>query len=669
MNNPFNRPMFRKKAMAKFGPQGILASSPELMTAVQRAKARQQPVRAQAGLSVNMDVADLSPRGLNSRDLIGYVRSQMDPADPNFNSIANMPRARLVDLAESYLSRASGATDRGAQPVSVGKAIPDASRGVQVPGMAVSRVSGPSDQNAGILATEAGRDVSSIVETGLPPSEAAVSPRPDSASPSNLPVTGATGEGDSVPSVSETLAGDLPRSGQPPANSKFLSDVAVAKSGFADSEVNEDEQAANAAKNDASAGISSTGTDGKPKPFSDLVQDRYDFLKTFVGEEEAEEVKDDLRTSFGYNMVMGALRMAADDDVDRGAAFARAFGTQLGEFGAVRGEERKAERKRKDTARAEDRALKLAAVSQVVDDDKGETFRSLTPEEAANAGLSSEAAKGYQISNQTGKLIEAVKTKKSDGVKNRYDAASKVIELQEKLENDEQLSKSERQQLNFLRADLAKPRLETRPQPDGSIQTVQVPGIDVNQVFGSLPSEGVEGDTIVDEMPAKGDEKVVGKKVGKFTVPESDFISAAQSAQADLQTVINIMFNGDLESGEYNKGLAVASDFAAGRALSGEAQRLYDALLNLVDLRLRKRTGATATQEEVDRYMDSIIPGLFTRDDTARERIRRLITETNSGIEAFQKGRDLDNLKKLSISPTADNQQAEDPNDLGEVVL
>ena len=90
MNNPLNRSMFRKKAMAQAGPQGIMASGPELMAAVQRAKAKRQPVRAQTGVSVN-----INPRDLRDQELVQLVQEQI--ADARRGPQAAGAQARIYD--------------------------------------------------------------------------------------------------------------------------------------------------------------------------------------------------------------------------------------------------------------------------------------------------------------------------------------------------------------------------------------------------------------------------------------------------------------------------------------------------------------------------------------------------------------------------------------------
>ena len=200
--------------------------------------------------------------------------------------------------------------------------------------------------------------------------------------------------------------------------------------------------------------------------------------------------------------------------------------------------------------------------------------------------------------------------------------------------------------------------------PDGAGGTVTVmqPGLDVSSITGgqtvtgdaALPGDptGQTGEAATSAIPGG---VVAGTKPDQLTTQEAEFVADAASAQADLQTVIDIMFNGDLTNGEYNSSVGIASGTAVGRGASGDAQRLYDALNNLVDLRLRQRTGATANQEEVTNYLNAVLPGITTRADTQRARVERLITELNAKITAFKGGRKIPNLNTVAIPEVAAN--------------
>lgn len=236
------------------------------------------------------------------------------------------------------------------------------------------------------------------------------------------------------------------------------------------------------------------------------------------------------------------------------------------------------------------------------------------------------------------------------GVTNQFGALNRVIELNQK----PQLSAAETQELAGLTQILERPTPIT--VGDGQGGTVQVlrPGMNVQAMLSGQappPAAGADAATSADGNVVPGG-TVIGSKPAKLTSAEAKFVSNLGSAQNDLQTVIDIMFGGDLRSGEYNQDVAVLSGTSIGRASSGDAQRLYDAFQNLVDLRLRDRTGATANESEIRNYLDQVVPGITTRGDTARAKIERLVNELNGNIAAFGQGRNIPNLTTITLPDT-----------------
>ena len=101
MNNPLNRRMFRQAGMSK-QPMGILASSPELMTTAQKAMMKGQPVKAQSGLSANLN------RPLVASDYVNISEQIKNPNSPlNIKSreMGNMsPTLPNVSKITDYIS-------------------------------------------------------------------------------------------------------------------------------------------------------------------------------------------------------------------------------------------------------------------------------------------------------------------------------------------------------------------------------------------------------------------------------------------------------------------------------------------------------------------------------------------------------------------------------------
>ena len=213
------------------------------------------------------------------------------------------------------------------------------------------------------------------------------------------------------------------------------------------------------------------------------------------------------------------------------------------------------------------------------------------------------------------------------------------------------------QTMNVLAEQLKRPRIYTTFDANNNQITVREPGLDILSILSGGQTGQTTTATTDGSQQQDGQQdgpEVLGKKVQKLTEQEASYVSDYASAAADLQTVIDIMFNGYLYNGEFDKVTSVAAGSEVGQALAGsEAQRLNNALMNLIDLRLRKRTGATANESEIANYSNQVFPGLTTREDTMRDRVARLIREINSGFDAFKKGRDLGDIKTLALPEKA----------------
>ena len=279
------------------------------------------------------------------------------------------------------------------------------------------------------------------------------------------------------------------------------------------------------------------------------------------------------------------------------------------------------------------------------------TVRDMTPEEVRASGRDPSLGV-YQIDTM-GKIIPPSGSQVTGDISNRFDQINEVIRLSQK----GNLTQAESLRLDLFSKDLARSRPVVVPDGAGGTVTVMQPGLDVSSITGgqtvtgdaALPGDptGQTGQPAPSAIPGG---VVAGTKPDQLTTQEAEFVADAASASADLQTVIDLMFNGDLYAGEYNQGLAVASGSSVGRAVQGaKAQQLFDALNNLVDLRLRDRTGATANPFEVTQYLEGVTPGLTTRPDAARAKIGRLVTEINAKIGAFAAGRNIPNLKMLEL--------------------
>ena len=263
-----------------------------------------------------------------------------------------------------------------------------------------------------------------------------------------------------------------------------------------------------------------------------------------------------------------------------------------------------------------------------------ETFTTLSNEQAVNAGLPVDRGQVYQIGSVS-KQIKPIGSTTGASMGASVAQLNRAIELT----NKQTLTGPESQELRGLKALLQKDtRINTINPTTGNTESIVLPGIDIENIL-----TGVETKT-------KDDDKPNITKQAKLTEKEASFVSDAASASNDIKTIIDIMFGGDLQGGEYNQGVAVLSGSTLGRSTSGDAQKLYNAIQNLVDLRLRKRTGATANQQEIDLYLSQVVPGITTRDSTVRANVERLIIELGTNIDAFKQGRTIKNLPNINVN-------------------
>tara|TARA_R100001460_G_scaffold44820_3_gene81748 strand:+ start:13393 stop:14649 length:1257 start_codon:yes stop_codon:yes gene_type:complete len=280
----------------------------------------------------------------------------------------------------------------------------------------------------------------------------------------------------------------------------------------------------------------------------------------------------------------------------------------------------------------------------------------LSTEQAAALGLPTDKGQVYQQNDVTRQIASISGT---TGSPPSLTAGAALAELYD-LANLSNRTSEQTRRMTFLNEFIKKPTPVTIGDGRGGTQQVLQPGFDALATLGmngaAQPAPAQAGDAV-----AETDERtVIGQEPAQLSATEARFVSNLASAQNDLNTVIDIMFNGDLQGGEYNQDIAILSGSAIGRTTSGDAQRLFDALSNLVDLRLRDRTGATANQQEIENYLNAVTPGITTRGDTQRARIARLIEEFNANVTAFGAGRNIPGLTTINI-PQTSNQSANAP--------
>jgi hypothetical protein len=268
-----------------------------------------------------------------------------------------------------------------------------------------------------------------------------------------------------------------------------------------------------------------------------------------------------------------------------------------------------------------------------------ETFTTLSNEQAQAKGLDISRGQVYQIGSVSGS-IKNISGSQTGSMGSMANMLNRAIELN----NMTSRSNAENQELLGLKEILSRPtNINTINQTTGDTELKQIPGINLDSILTGNVSQASQNGT-------KPEEKPIITKTSKLTEKEASFVSDAASASNDIKTIIDIMFGGDLQGGEYNQGVAVLSGSTLGRSTSGDAQKLYNAIQNLVDLRLRKRTGATANQQEIDLYLSQVVPGITTRGSTVRANVERLIIELGTNIEAFKQGRTIKNLPNINVN-------------------
>jgi len=205
----------------------------------------------------------------------------------------------------------------------------------------------------------------------------------------------------------------------------------------------------------------------------------------------------------------------------------------------------------------------------------------------------------------------------------------------------------------FYSAQLARKRQVPTINAEGNTVLTEIDGIDVKSI---LSGEVTNNEEKVSQD--KENENVV--KFAKLNQTESKFVGQLKSSQGELDQLLKIFFEGgDLENGKINDSVIRSLNIPGASLFSEQAQIANNILMNLSDLRLRDKTGATANESEVKFYFGNIRPNITDQDGTIRQKIRRLVNELNNNIQIFSQGRTIKGLKELSIN-TKENTSEEE---------
>ena len=285
------------------------------------------------------------------------------------------------------------------------------------------------------------------------------------------------------------------------------------------------------------------------------------------------------------------------------------------------------------------------------------TRRDMTPSQVEATGRDPSLGV-YQI-DTLGAIYPPSGSQVSGDISNRFDQINEVIRLSQ-LDN---LTPAESLRLDLFTKDLATPRPVPVPDGAGGTVTVMQPGLDVSSLTGGLT---VTGDAASQGDPTGNNDvsgipggKVVARKPAQLSSTESKFVANLSSAKVDLNAVLNKLFPDGLD-GDVNRSLVVGLNTPAAGAFSGDIQIIRNALNNLADLTTRDRSGATAPPEERQFFFNQILPAATDTSETVRFKLKRLVNNFNTNVDAFGAGRNIPGLIKLEFAMTSDD----DPGDI-----
>ena len=389
--NPLYRKMFRDP-MASRKPQGILASSAPMMTAAQKAMAKNQPMKAQTGTSVNT--------GIQAPPQISYPGYPALDGAITQGLTDDQLQARMMAQRQSDLEAGVG------KPMPILQALTEPTLGeglaklpTAAPGtsrigrvgdfltkLAVSTVRAPYDVTKQSLSggssvydyltepyyTE--EDVAAIAKQfadaeiggkGGQPVESYERGRQEIGGPREIVFT----EGDFTDTgVEENGAAPKAEDITPAFTNDILAQLDP-NSGLSQEE--RDIRAQSIGADLTTQGKKIIDSDLSPKQkatdfdklfgiegtYEERVEKRKDFLKNLLGERSK-----DIRTDINYNLMMTGLLIAAGESPDAMTNLAKGAAAGLAGYGEAAAEEREA-------ARREETAVALQAVSEIGEED------------------------------------------------------------------------------------------------------------------------------------------------------------------------------------------------------------------------------------------------------------------------------------------------------------
>jgi len=385
MMNPLSRRMFRDPTAGR-KPQGILASSAPIMTAAQRAMAKNQPVKAQTGTSVNTRIQappqivypgypaldGAITQGLTDDQLQARMMAQRQSdleagigkpmpilqalTEPTLEEgLAKLPTApgtsrigRVGDfLTKLAVSTARAPYDVTKQTLSGGSSVYDY---LTEPYYTEEDIAAVARQFADAQIGGKGGQPVEDYERGR---QEVVGPREVILTEGDFTDTGAGGEAEDIKPVFTNEILSLLDPNGPLSQEEY--DLLALSTG---------KELASQGKKiiDTSLAPKQKATDfdklfGIEGTYEERVEKRKAFLRNLLGERSK-----DIRTDLNYNLMMTGLLIAAGESPDAMTNLAKGAAAGLVGYGEAVGEEREAERK-------EETVIALQAVSEIGEED------------------------------------------------------------------------------------------------------------------------------------------------------------------------------------------------------------------------------------------------------------------------------------------------------------
>lgn len=173
---------------------------------------------------------------------------------------------------------------------------------------------------------------------------------------------------------------------------------------------------------------------------------------------------------------------------------------------------------------------------------------------------------------------------------------------------------------------------DLRAAPKSPLVTVEnypspIPVVDPKTGETKLVRFGSKGDVM--ETPYKPAEDP-----GGMTAETAGKVAMLRQGSSDVDTVEQLLF----PNGKFDRMLAAAASvpFTAGMPGNTNARKIYSAVHNAVQAKLRAETGAAAPDAEVANIVKRFMPGPLDTDESARDKVTRLRAFMQMNLEEIK---------------------------------